>query len=279
VAERMTVVIVPEGGQENLTVEDAMRQVLNVFELLSYNTGSSEQEVIWRLVEAKTNSPPFSVVAEARSVEPGRNIDSIAKAQKLEFLESISQIKTGQMPQHWQDRQAQSLANELFERLKHGVTTKIIADDNSAPILLKETDANIAETTLAKYLDTQQDENQTKPQMGSLDGILCQVTTYYSKPAIVIRERKSQKEITCTISEELRDEFDAKFDDVWSHRRVVVRGLITYGKFGEIKSVSASLVTLREERNISVSEIRNTNFTNGLTAVDYLNRLREGHFG
>jgi len=279
VAERMTVVIAPEGGQENLTVEDAMRQVLSVFELLSYSTTESQQEVVWRLVEAKTNSPPFSVTAEARSIVPGINIDHIAKIQKKEFTNSLSEFRQGKAPEKWSDYQAQTIVKDLFERLTHGVNTQIFVDSNNSPILLTGEDAIIAENNLADYLVPE--ESKTKPQMGSIEGILCAVTTYYNKPAIVIKERKSGEEITCTISDELSAMVmdKATFDDVWKHRRVVVRGLITYGKVGHVKSVSANILSLREERSITIEEIRDRNFTNNLSAIDYLNKLREGQLG
>ena len=277
-AERMTVIIAPQGGQENLTVEDAMRQVLSVFELLSYNNNQSGQEVVWKLVEAKTNSPPFSVTAEARSIVPGVNIDQIAKAQKEEFTHSLSEFRNGRTPDRWQDYQAQVIVKDLFERLTHGVNTQIYVDSNTAPILLTEADGRIAENNLVAFV-TPEYESKTKSQMGSLDGVLCEVTTHYGKPAIVIQERKSRQRIICTISDELSVAHQATFEDVWKHHRVVVRGLITYGKSGNIKSVSANIVSLREERSVEVQEIRDSNFTNGLSAIEYLNKIREGHLG
>ena len=273
----MTVIISPQGGQDNLTVEDAMRQVLSVFELLSYNPNQSGHEVVWKLVEAKTNSPPFSVTAEARSTVPGVNIDQIAKTQKEEFKHSLAEFRSGKAPDRWQDYQAQIIVKDLFERLTHGVKTQIYVDSDSAPILLTEADGRIAENTLVEFVAPE--ESKIKSQMGSLEGVLCEVTTYYGKPAIVIQERKSGQRITCTISDEWNVAHQATFEDVWKHRRVVVRGLIAYGKSGSIKSVSANIVSLREEHSVEVEEIRDRNFTNGLNAVEYLNKIREGHLG
>ena len=61
VAERITVVV---RGQDGLTVEDAMRQVLETFEMMGRADPSAETAVQWCLVSASTNSP-LTVVAEA----------------------------------------------------------------------------------------------------------------------------------------------------------------------------------------------------------------------
>ena len=98
-AERMTVVVVPQNADgDGLTVGDAMRQVLDIFDLLS---ASNESEIVWRLVEATTNSP-FKVIGEAESVNPNVNADAVAKLQKAEFASNYASLRKGIIPSAWQ---------------------------------------------------------------------------------------------------------------------------------------------------------------------------------
>jgi len=281
-AERIKILVLPQGAQGNLPVEDALRQVVDFFDLLSYSDDPASGEVVWQLIEAKTNSPPFSVVAEAASVTPGVIVDAVAKAQKEKFKRSLSEYKAGHAPSAWKNALAQETAQNFIERIGKGMKTEIDLDPFSPihdKIILTDKDVAVAEQ--ARYEIAEAEKTTGKKQIGSIEGVLRDVTTYYNKPAVIVTERKTGARVTCIIPEAISHEFAARatFEDVWAHRRVIVRGQISYGKSGEIDSVSATSIDQKEAHPIKVEQIRDKTFTNGLSVTEYLEKLREGELG
>jgi hypothetical protein len=277
--ERVVVIVSPQDGQLNLTVEDAMRQVLDAFGLLE-RSGPANHGVVWRLIEAKTNSPPFSVIAEASSLIPNVNIDEAASAQARSFAYSIKELKAGRPSNDWTQADAEEIAAGLFQRLTHSINTEIRVS-GEASIFLTKADSPIAANAL-EYPDTAVERKaRTKSQIGSIDGVICNVTTHRKKPAIVVQERKSHRKIACLISEARADNIsrDNNFSDVWKHCRVVVRGVLLYNNYGDILRIENATISRHETKDVTLDQIKDSNFTNGMKSLDYLDKLGDGELG
>lgn len=280
-AERMVVVVKPTGDQQNLTVEDAMRQVLDVFDLLAITPSDTGQEVVWRLIEAKTSSPPFTVTAEA-AAKPGTDvdpqlIDRAAREKKRRLANEVHSFQQGKLPESWEEARAQRIVSDLLQRIRHGILVEVAEATNQTPTFtIGEREAILAEKVLELPVA---DAGQIKDQMGTVEGVLIEVTTWWNRPAIVISEGKTHAKVTCIIDKEQSEKIAGTFEDVWSHRRVAVRGMIRYGKLGDIKRVEAIAVMRREVKDIPDDRIKDRDFTNGLSAAEYVARLREGDIG
>jgi hypothetical protein len=93
VPERITITVRASGAHPDvLTIQDAMRQVLDVFEMLGTMPG-----VEWKLVSASTNSP-FLIVGEAVSLEPSVDVSVVARAQKQALAKNLRDISSGTPP-------------------------------------------------------------------------------------------------------------------------------------------------------------------------------------
>jgi hypothetical protein len=277
--ERVVVIVSPQDGQLNLTVEDAMRQVLDAFGLLA-RSGPSNNGVVWRLIEAKTNSPPFSVIAEASSLIPNVNIDDAARAQALSFAYSMKELKAGRTPNDWSETDAEEIVAELFQRLTHSINTEIRVN-GEVPIVLTKADSPKAAYALEYSDATGENQTRTKQQIGSIDGVICEVTTHHKKPAIVVQERKSNRKITCLISAVQTDKIgnSNNFADVWKHCRVVVRGVLLYNNHGDILRIKNASISRHETKEVTLEQIKDSNFTTGLSSIDYLDKLGDGELG
>ena len=277
-AERMTVVVVPQNNDgDGLTVGDAMRQVLDIFDLLS---ASNESEIVWRLVEATTNSP-FKVIGEAESVNPNVNADAVAKLQKAEFASNYASLRKGIIPSAWQAGEPRKKAQSLFERSRSKVAkTRIVIDSVSDAIEVTNADADEIDRTFEAHRPAPP-QSKVKDQIGSVEGYLVEVGTHYSKPAIKVKNRKTGEEVWCVIPEEFRSLIagEANFDDVWSGRRVVVHGRISYDSPGVISRVFASDVQRIEPKPVDLDDIKDKRFTGGLSVAEYIEKLREGNLG
>lgn len=280
-AERFTIVVAPASGHENMTVQDAMHQVLSIFELLDKSARIDGKEVVWRLIEAKTNSPPLTIVAEAFPIYLGDDIDEDAKFQKKIFSSDLEEFKAGHIPDRWNDNNSLKSVKSLLSKL--GATTRldIYINPLDAPISLTEIDkANYANLEVENAM-LFTPEIFKKEQFGSINGIFTAVKNYHGSPAVTVRENKTGREITCVISGELTKRIpnSLQIGDVWQNAPVVVRGRIFYGDGHVIKRIKATDIRRRELKNVSLNEIKDVNFTNGIPVSEYLDKLREGEIG
>lgn len=240
-----------------------MRQVLDTFKLLERTT---MKPITWQLVEAKTNSPPFSVTAIAED-------EDVAAEQENEFMHGMSELKSGRMPSVWSDDDSRAIVDDLLARFSRGATVEFTTANHSA-IRLEVQDAPNFEQAVNQ---PSFDPARTKHQMGSIEGTLASVDFYYRKPAIRLVERKTLASIPCELTPELAKDFQSeRIAAVWNHRRVMVRGLIYYNKTGRVLRVVATEARLIDPREVSLEEIQDASFTGGLSSLEYLSTLRDG---
>lgn len=247
-----------------------MRQVLDAFELLSRT--NSVRKIEWRLVEAKTSSPPFTVTAESN--------DPRAAQQKAEFVAAIKQVSEGKLPDTWDDPDSFEIYEDMLLRVAHGARLEVRASPDQPSIAVEAQAARFVAGLVAALPEL--GFPKTKDQLGSIEGELTGVTLYREKRALKVAERKTGNEITCVVNdEELAKEIaqTQNFEDVWKHRRVTVKGLIRYNKHGGILQVVATSITPVAARHVSEDELRDETFTDGLRSDDYLNKWRDGDLG
>lgn len=80
-SERIKIVVEAPGSHIGvLSVQDAMRQVLDIFELMD-SDGNSDEQIVWNIISAN-KSNPLTLEAEAVSLVPGVNVDVIARTKK-----------------------------------------------------------------------------------------------------------------------------------------------------------------------------------------------------
>ena len=93
--ERVTVTISSSAGEsEPLTVTDAMRQILDFFDLLATAGGKDGNLISWQLVAISMNSP-LKATAQAISRVPGVLAEPIARREKAAVRHSLeSAIRT-----------------------------------------------------------------------------------------------------------------------------------------------------------------------------------------
>lgn len=272
----------PINAPDHVTVQDVFKHVLELFELAAKSESDPDNSVIWRLVSVSMNSP-LTVTAEAISVNEGADIGMIARAQKAEFASNINSLRGGVIPPIWSGELQIKIAKDFLNRnTKRIGNTKIVFEGAEflSPIEITHSDADFA----VKIMEDTSGGLLAKPaktQIGSIDGNIVDVRTYYKKPAIVVRERKTGAEIWCVINDEFRAEIaeSTTFEDVWKNQRVSISGIIEYDKERKISRILVNNIKRIEAKAMSTSSIMNPDFTGGLSAADYLEKLREGALG
>ncbi|MGJ5176334.1 hypothetical protein [Bradyrhizobium sp. SZCCHNS3051] len=278
-AERLKITIRASGAHVDvLTVQDAMRQVLDIFELLE---AEKDPAVEWKLAKATTNSP-FHIEAEAVSLQPAVDVTVIARAQKLAVANGLREVADGRFPDTWERTSRISTAKRLFLRNLNGIGATTIDFEIGEPITVTPTVAGQAIRTLERRpTDGLYEFRTPKQQIGSVVGTLSELGTHWSHPAIKIVEARSNQHLWCRLTPELMVQFEDRtsFKDIWEHRRVIVRGRLRYDDRGALSYVNATDIEKIDRPTVSTSDILDPEFTGDLSISEYLNRFRDGSIG
>jgi hypothetical protein len=266
-----------------LSVQDAMRQVLDFFDLLTPETQDGGG-LIWNLTLATTNSP-LTVVGEAASLNPQVDVTVVARLQRQAVAEQLRSFTAGQRPSRAVSKRRRETYRRIFNRNSNGIgRTDAFLDIPNSPILITPSIAIAGISALAeegREFDALVLDDRGREEIGSIEGQLIDVGTEYNQPAILVRERKTGADIWCRVDATLKHKIseEVRFEDVWDRKRVIVRGRISFDLSGAIVRVRATSVAPVETRQMTINDIKDTGFTGGLSIDKYLDRLREGEIG
>jgi hypothetical protein len=269
VAERIKIVVVASGAHPDvLTVQDAMRQVLDIFDMIEPAPG-----VQWKLLHATTNSP-LTIEGEAVSLEPSVDISVIARAQKQILARNWQAVTSGKLPDD--PKFNLKLAKRVLERNTNGVGATEIDFELGEPVRVTPTVAKRAISAFEEKPIFFFESTAAHEEVGTIEGQLQEVGTHYKQPAVKIETR--HKEIWVRLSEDLQPVFQnkASYQDVWHHQRVMVRGRIKYDSEGDIVSMLATDIRRIAPPTVTVEQLKDTRFTAGLSISEYLDRFRDG---
>jgi hypothetical protein len=262
--ETVTIVVHPSGADaDTLTVEDAMQQVLDIFKLLSKAEVErvGHDNVVWRLQSASANSP-FTVSAVAVATDPVTIVDQEAHQAKVALGEGWMGLISARAKAAWIDAPAQEILSRILARSLNGIGRTDIRfdDDEIPPIVIDHQAASRADTYLKLIAaeEAAEHEDLTRTEYGGLEGNITDITTYYRKPAFVIRERISGRELKCVLITPAAQAAlgGHEWREAWSNRRVFVSGKIYYNESGQVLRIDAEELTEIETTNPELKDIQ-----------------------
>lgn len=256
-----------------------MQQVLDYFDLL---TDQEASHVVWNLTFASTNSP---FTAEGTPVDLRTNAPAFGQvaAYVARIDRGIRRLAEGEpLDSDFPDNK-KNAAERILRRNLNGIgRTKITVFDENSPVEIAPVNAQrsldimqVVEDTLYEYLFG----TFARKEVGSIEGRIVDLGTDYEEPAVKLKEHRSGREIQCRISKAARDDIERMLTagDVWRKRRVRVRGTLNYDTAGKLVRVYDGFVSYIEPDDASLSDIKDPDFTGGLPAYEYLERLRGDH--
>ncbi len=265
-----------------LSVQDAMRQVLDFFDLL---TPEADDAFVWNLKLATTNSP-LTVEGEPYSPASSVNVRIKAYEQKALVEESFRALSEGRHPKQRLTPKRREVIRRIYLRNMNGIgKTEVILNKPEDPLFVTPSIATISVKALEQDEDNEFQslllKDRARSEMGSVEGTLVEVGSDYHSPAVLLRERHTGQEVWCRVSSDIRDKISAEttLNDVWSHCRAMVRGRIRYNSDGTMSRVWAHDLSLLKPRTVEVGDLADTEFTSGEAISAYLERLREGEIG
>jgi hypothetical protein len=281
-AERLVISVDPGTTELSQKVQDVFGHVLDLFDLLTHSGQIDDDAVAWRLVSVSMNSP-LTIVAEAIASRssPSVNVERVARTQRERFSSNISELKRGRVPDVWRGPREVKRISRAFNASQPATTRVMVPDDGKQLESVVVLPLDLPAVEQALRVAAAEAVPRPKEQRGSIEGQIVEVGTFYNRPAIRIRERKSRAEVWCTVTEAHREQVsgETNFEDVWNGRRVLIEGVLQYDSSGLLSRVFVDTVHVTEPREVPVEVLGDPKFTQGLSAVDYLERFREGTLG
>lgn len=265
---------------EYLTVSDAMKQVLDMIGALEgIEAGdASERQIVWRLTEAHTNSPPFTVTAEAFSSDPQVSVSLKADRVTHLYTVAISSVLAGERPD-WLESEPGRLLKRALKRNLNGVGHTDVVVQDEEPIIIVPSLARIGIEALTDPESAVEELQRT--EYGTVECKVIGLTRYYSSPAIIVVERLSGERVICVLTPKLADQIGPQhqWSEAWDGQSLLIGGKLTFGSDGKLKRINASFHEPIEWTAVSNADLNGLDFTYGRTVQQHLNEFWGERFG
>lgn len=264
-----------------LDVRDAMRQVLDYFDLL---TDQGEPNVVWNLTFASTNSP-FTAVGEPIDLRTKAPAYGLVAGHVERVERGIVKMAMGEALDSDFPTDKKEAAKRLLMRNLNGIgRTRINLSGSEAPVDIEQDSARRALEIMQGTGNPVYDYlfgSFARKEVGSVEGRIVDLGTDYEEPKITLKEHRTGREIACRISRDAHDEIAGMLTagDVWQHRRVRVRGVLNFDPTGKLVRVFDGRIAYIDPQETTAHDLHDPNFTGGMPAYEYLDRLREDQIG
>lgn len=279
----LSITVHPSGvDAEYLSVSDAMRQVLDIVDSLTRTEDMEpgKRSIVWRLTEAHTNSPPFTITAEAFPVEPGVIISARAARVSEAFSDGFRQLLVGVCPD-WMDSDIAAPLKRSFKRNLNGIGRTDIALVDEAPFSIIPPTAQAAIQALDKFAGEQDDADAATVDIGSLEVEVCGIVRWYDKPALAVTDRLTGTKVNCVLGEGLPERLGPshKWNEAWDGRRLLVTGRLFFGPSGDLKRIDAEDAEEMPWTNVPLSDLKDIDILQGRSVSEHLRLIRESDVG
>ena len=266
---------------EYLTVSDAMRQVLDMIGALEgIEAGDAgERQIVWRLTDAHTNSPPFTVKAEAFSRDPQVSVKLEVDRVVHLYAVAVSSVLDGNKPD-WLESEPGRLLRRALKRNLNGVGHTDVVVEGEEPIVIVPTTARVGIAALDAG-DDQADQDLQRTEFGTIECEVIGLTRYYSSPAIIVVERLSQSKVVCVLTPKLAAELGTEHHwlEAWEGQSLRIGGKLTYGPDGKLKRVNVAFHETIEWADVPLSDLKALDITGGSTVEQHLDEFWGEMFG
>ena len=271
-------------SSDYLTVSDALHQVLDLVEALerTETTVPSERQVVWRLTEAHTNSPPFTVVAEAFPLRGGLSISLEANRVSTLFASELGHLLEGG-PSDLMGIDAQEPISRVLNRNLNGVGQTEIRIGEDEPIFIRPQSARVAKLAIGQIVLSAEvaKSDLQRTEYGTVQGVIAGLTTWSGKPVLTAIDRLSQKPFTCVLGEKLSKDIgpEHSWTEVWEGRIVNVSGALHYNSNGDLRRADIDSLEHIEWADVRLSDLRKIDILNGRTVREHLSLARDSRSG
>ncbi|MCF3592463.1 hypothetical protein LZG00_00430 [Rhodobacteraceae bacterium LMO-12] len=278
-AKTFSVTVYPDPlAGEFLTVSDALNQVLDMIEALerSEATNPSERKIVWRLTEAHTNSPPFTLIAEPFPVKPDLSI--VMEANRVSGLLSsdVRELLNGRVNGVVFD--TLPAIKRVIERNTSTITRTEIAISGEEPFSIRPQNAKTARAAIERVEIAERESlpDWQRTEYGTVEGEIAGLTRWNGKPALDVIERLSEKKFTCVLSDDLSAQIGPahRWSEVWEGRRVELTGALHYNSEGDLKRADIEAFDEVPWTDVTIHDLKPLDVLGERTMQEHLEELR-----
>ncbi len=269
-------VLMPQAGEDNLlSAEEALEQLRDMIVLMKAQEAfANEKAHDWVIIHASTNSP-FRMKVAPRAESENEDLSRALNAAATTYRDIQVLASEGKMPE-WADDKVVSILNKVSQRTGKTVGSTNVSFGDAQILKFDAT----AKTAVLKNLELFRAPNFADlgkhVSIGDVMGKFARVGTYKDQRALWLTVRAG-KEVVCLLPEKIAGRFaeHSSLEDVWTNQTVLVFGKKYYDAQGKLSRIEA----LREPEiqnvePIPLEQVTDQNFTGGVDAVDYLQKLR-----
>jgi len=129
--------------------------------------------------------------------------------------------------------------------------------------------------------DEAADEDLQRTEFGTVECQVIGLTTFHSSPAIIVMERLSRQKVMCILTPALAAEIgpEHQWSEAWEGQNLRIGGRLTYSFDGKLKRINASFHEPIEWADVSLSELKQMDITDGRTVQEHLDEFWGERFG
>lgn len=283
--ETVTITIQSDIGEDGpLTVQESLRQVVDFFELLSMAGETEEVKSVAWILHTISKTSPLTATGEPVALRPDVSANVIASRAKASLAGAFDALSRGDDAPPWMDHYARERVREFLSRNLNGLGRTDIQFNEDTPVVsINERTARTAVAALdrAELQIAALETDLSRSEYGSVEGQIVEATTYHARPAIRIQEHLTSAIVMCVFSQELGERIGQQHNwvEIWAGQRVLVIGQLFYRKDGAVNRVLAADMQTINPHPISIRDIADPSFTNGLSPAEHIARLWDGDDG
>lgn len=254
---------------------DAMHQVLDFVRALENLEGDS-RNIVWRLTDAHTNSPPFTLTVTATPINPSIAVSIEASRVAKLFSTSVTELINGRVPAWLYDDVVAPLRGILKRNLNGISQTEFsIPGEDKISVVPSNAQQALSALEIAHAQEKASAPNYTRTEYGSIEATVVGITRRYEKPALSVVERISGKNITCVLTDEMAAQLGPEHDwaEVWDGQRMVISGALHFDEASILKRVDVHNVEPSPWADVTLAEIRDLNILSGRSIKDHLDAV------
>ena len=212
---------------------------------------------------------PFPSVPDG-SVEP--EADQVTELART----ALTSLVQGTSPE-WLESKPTVPLRRIVERNLNGIGQTDIGVDGDEPISLSPPLARVASVALGKATseDSGGAQDLARTEFGSVEGEICGLSRWRSRPALQVVERLSGQKIVCVLDNVLAQEMglDHKWAEVWEGSHWTLRGVLSYRADGSIKHVEVESAKVIEWADVALDDLSDIDILEGRSIDEHLRRL------
>lgn len=165
------------------------------------------------------------------------------------------------------------MAHRLREAMKAGGLPPIGGEGETVQV-----DETYFGTIDALRGKTWAEEDFTHTAYGSMEGKILNVGSHYNTPCFTLRPRLGGNDVRCLVKGDLVDSIGAahSLEEIWKNQRVMIEGVIAYNAAGDPVNIDVEDIRRVVPKDVDLNNVTDPNFTGGLSAGEYLEKIREG---